>query len=533
MPSFPTLVLRKSLDEIAENNNRKMLEEEILPDYLPKHRWFAGKDRRIDTVEIERMLRVPAGTDGDPWLLALLAVRQNEQVVRYQLPLAVDWRESMLKTGSPLLPWTLAKTRRFRYVGALHDATMDDGFARRLAALMSAGDTSDEGLRARAWGDLAEMSLGDEAAVQRFGVEQSNSSVIIGEQVALKVYRKIATGVHPELEIAQYLSHEAGYANTPALLGSLEYMDDAGEPALLAIAQQYLFNQGDGWQVMVEYLDRELEMRALTRSGESGEAAGALADSHEQNLALVERLGQRIAEMHRAFARPTERPAFTPETAGGEELDEWVGHALRQVDDALGSLERNRAALEGRAAAQADAVLQARTLAEARIRAAGELDAGVLMTRLHGDLHLGQVLVVERDFYVIDFEGEPARDLAARRNKSSALRDVAGMLRSFDYAAWSAAYKLMERRPDATDTILADALAWRDQAVTRFLDGYREHLGDCDVWPGSEEDGWRLLDLFLLEKAFYELGYELANRPQWLDIPLAGIVTLLNSRRGA
>ena len=533
MPSFPTLVLRKSLDEIAENDNRRMLEEEILPDYLPKHRWFAGKDRRIDKVAIERVLRVPAATGGDPWLLALLTVRQNEQPVRYQLPLAVDWRESMLKPGSPLLPWTLAKTRRFRYVGALHDATMDDGFARRLAALMSAGDTSDNGLRARAWGGLAEMSFGDEVTVQRFGVEQSNTSVIIGEQVALKVYRKIATGVHPELEIAQYLTHEAGYANTPALLGSLEYMDETGEPALLAIAQQYLYNQGDGWQVMVEYLDRELETRALTRSGESGEAADALADSHEQNLALAERLGQRIAEMHRAFARPTERPAFTPETAGGEALDQWVGHALRQVDEALASLERNRAALEGRAAVQADAVLQARTLAEARIRAAGELDAAVLMTRLHGDLHLGQVLVVERDFYVIDFEGEPARDLAARRNKSSALRDVAGMLRSFDYAAWSAAYKLMERRPDATDTILADALAWRDQAVARFLDGYREHLGDCGVWPDSEEDGWRLLDLFLLEKAFYELGYELANRPQWLDIPLAGIVTLLNSRRGA
>jgi len=532
MPNFLTLVFRKSLDEIADSNNRKMLEEEILPDYLPMHRWFAGKDRRIDAVEVERMVHIPAGAGRDPWLLGMLTIRQGEQRVRYQLPLAVDWRESTLKPGSPLLPWTLAKTRRFRYVGALHDATMNDSFSRCLVTLMRDGSQSDNGLRARAWGSLGDMSLGDDVTIRRFGVEQSNTSVIIGDQVALKIYRKIATGVHPELEIAQYLSQEAGYANTPALLGSLEFVDETGEPALLAIAQQYLFNQGDGWHVMVDYLDRELEMRALSRSGESADAGDALVDSHEQNLALAERLGQRIAELHRAFARPTERAAFAPEAATREELGAWVDQALRQADDALESLERNRAALEGRTGVQADAVLQARARAAARIRAAGELGAGILMTRLHGDLHLGQVLVVERDFYVIDFEGEPARDLAERRNKSSALRDVAGMQRSFDYAAWSAAYKLMERRPDAAETILADALAWRDEAVARFLRGYREHLGDCGVWPEHEEDGWRLLDLFLLEKAFYELGYELANRPQWLAIPLAGIVSLLDSERG-
>jgi maltose alpha-D-glucosyltransferase / alpha-amylase len=319
MPSFLTLVLRSSLDELGNDKNRKMLETEILPDYLPKHRWFAGKDRRIDAVSIEELVSIPGAQD-DPWLLALLAVRQDDQVSRYQMPLAVDWQAGAVRPGSALLSWTLAKTRRFRYVGALHDATMNDAFAHRVLALMHGESASVDTLRARAWGSLKQQPMEANAAVRRFGVEQSNSSVIVGDQVALKVFRKISLGDHPELEIAQYLTQEAGYQNTPALLGSLELVNPSGEASLLAIAQQYLFNQGDGWQVIVEYLDRELELRALHRDGsaepaEAGEAGEAGDDSHQHNLALVERLGQRIAGLHRAFARPTDDPAFSPERA--------------------------------------------------------------------------------------------------------------------------------------------------------------------------------------------------------------------------
>jgi maltose alpha-D-glucosyltransferase / alpha-amylase len=527
MPGFPTLVLRKSVGEVAQDRNRRMLEEEILPDFLPKHRWFAGKDRPIDRVRLEHVLSIPSGKE-DPWLVALLAVEQGAHTAHYQLPLAVKWSESALRPGSALLPWTLARTRRFRYVGALHDAMLEDSFPRGLVELMRGRSLPGDSLRGRAWEPLEDISLGDEVEVRRFGVEQSNSSIIIGDKVVLKVYRKIAAGTHPELEIARYLTHEAGYANTPALLGSLELVTESGDPTLLAIAQQYLFNQGDGWHFMVEYLDRELEARVLARDGEPGEEVDEY--DHEQNLALAERLGQRVAELHLAFARPTNDPAFAPETVTGADLDDWVEQALEQARDALDALRRMRGTLEGRAAAQADFLLERGELVEDRIRAAGKAGGEIFKTRLHGDLHLGQVLVVERDFYLIDFEGEPARPIEERRRKSSALRDVAGMLRSFDYAAWSAAFKLAERRPAATDTVFADALAWRDAARARFLSGYRQHLGDCRIWPERDEDGRRLLELFLLDKAFYELSYEAANRPRWLAIPLAGIAALLEER---
>jgi maltose alpha-D-glucosyltransferase / alpha-amylase len=196
----------------------------------------------------------------------------------------------------------------------------------------------------------------------------------------------------------------------------------------------------------------------------------------------------------------------------------------------MATLERIRDALHDHARAQADTLLGCRDILEARIRAAARIAPGSLKTRLHGDLHLGQVLVVERDFYVIDFEGEPSRGLPERRRKSSALRDVAGMARSFDYAAWAAAFRLKEKMPAAAEVGLSDALAWRDAALAHFLDGYRRELGDCGIWPARDEDGWRLLDLFVLEKACYEICYEAANRPQWITIPLAGIVALLEDQ---
>jgi maltose alpha-D-glucosyltransferase / alpha-amylase len=524
MPGFLTLVVRKSLEEVARDRNRAMLEEEILPDYLPKHRWFAGKDRAIEGVGIERLLPIPSGGP-DPWLIGLLAVRQGGQVARYQLPLAVAWDESALRPGSALLSWTLARTRRFRYVGALFDASFDDAFARRLLELMRNGEAPEQGLRASAWGELLGMEIREDTEVRRFAVEQSNSSVIVGDAVALKIYRKVAAGMHPELEIGRYLTYEAGYANTPALLGSLEFVDESGRPSLLAIAQQYVLNQGDGWRFMVEYLDRELEHRIVTGDGERGE--GDRLAGHEENLALAERLGQRIAELHRAFARPTDDPAFAPERVTRADLEAWVAQALEQARLAFEALRRARGALSGDAAEQAEALLEREKLVARRIRAAGKVRPGILKTRLHGDLHLGQVLVVERDFHVIDFEGEPARSLEERRRKSSALRDVAGMLRSFDYAAFSAAFKLSERWPDAGDRLRSEAFAWRDAAETHLLSGYRRHLGDCGVWPSSEKDGSRLLELFLLEKGCYELAYEAANRPGWLGIPLAGIIALL------
>ncbi|MEJ2515254.1 MAG: maltose alpha-D-glucosyltransferase [Gammaproteobacteria bacterium] len=527
MPSFLTLVLRKSLEELTTDKNRRMLEEEILPDYLPKHRWFPGKDRAVESVSLDDTLVLPG--PGDPQLLCLLSVRQDGETARYQLPLAVTWDEAALRPGSATLSWTLARTRRFRYVGALHDAMFSDEFACRLLQLMRGELPTDERLVVAGWDALKDLALGEDTEVRRFGVEQSNTSVVVGGRVALKLFRKLAAGIHPELEMVRYLTHEAGFRNTPALLGSVEMTDATGQPTALAIAQEYLFNQGDGWQYVTNYLDRELEARAMGRDQASGELP---AVDHEENLQLIERLGQRVAEMHVALARPTPDPAFSPKRSTAKDAQAWARNARRQSREAFSALRRIQPSLEGPTAERAKALLERQKDVDAFIRAAAAGRPDVLIARLHGDLHLGQVLVVERDFYIIDFEGEPARPLDARREKSSALRDVAGMLRSFDYAAWSAAFEFSRRQPNAGQASRQDAMAWRDAAQARFLAGYRSGIGDCGVWPDSDAEGLRLVELFLVEKALYELAYEAANRPAWLDIPLAGLLALLDAAPG-
>jgi len=522
MPEFVTLVLRRGFSEVLEGKNRALLEQDILPAFLPNHRWFAGKDRAIDAVTIEDSLAVTPTGGGDGYLLALIGVRQGGEHHLYQLPLAAHWSEEALRPASAGLPFTLAKLRRFRTIGALQDATLEDAFARSLLRLMR-GEEALPGLAGASYPELDALDLGPDAPVRRVGVEQSNSSLIVGEAAVVKLYRRPVAGEHPELEVVRYLTREAGFANTPTLLGSLAFEREGGQRVPLAIAQALVFNEGDGWRVMLNYLDRELEERHFER--ERGEAAGEIA--HDANLALIERLGQRTAEMHRAFARPTEDPAFAPEPVRRDNVVAWRNAAMGELERALAALERALPGLAVETAERARMLVGRKDELRARIEAMAGEAAGAVKTRLHGDYHLGQVLVSERDFYVIDFEGEPAKPIAERRAKHSALRDVAGMIRSFDYAAAAAALQIAERLPDGAETAWADALAWRDGAIRRFLASYRSALGDCAVWPADPAQGFDLVALFALEKATYEVCYEAANRPGWLHIPIGGLEALL------
>ena len=518
IPEFYTLVVRRRFQDIIEGKNRETLKRDILPTFLPNHRWFAGKDRPIDSVRLEDGLTFGRSGEEDGYLLLLLAVEQEGETHRYQLPLAPHWDEEALRPASPDLPFTLAKLRRFRTIGALQDATISAEFARSVLRLIRGEGAIDRRLRAEAFGELEALDL-DAAEVRRVGTEQSNSSVIVGDKAVLKIYRHLEAGTHPELEVVRYLTREAGFENTPALLGSLALEAEAGETTALAIVQALVFNEGDGWRVMLNYLDRELEERHFER--ERAETAEDIADA--ANLALVERLAHRTAEMHRAFARASEDPAFAPEPALAADLERWKEGAAAALDRAMAALARVRERLDTDAKETAGRILEGRDALRRHVEAIAVDPGGMAKTRLHGDYHLGQVLVAERDFYIIDFEGEPSKSVEERRMKTAALRDVAGMIRSFDYAAHAAAGRVAARLPDGARTVRADAMYWRDAAVRRFLAGYREHLGDCGVWPADAASGLRLIELFVLEKAAYELAYEAANRPDWVHIPLAGL----------
>jgi maltose alpha-D-glucosyltransferase/alpha-amylase len=350
---------------------------------------------------------------------------------------------------------------------------------------------------------------------------------VIGNRLVLKTYRKLAPGAQPDIEIGRFLVEKARFANTPPLLGAIERVGADGQTTALAAAFGFVRNQGDGWVYTVEYLQRTLDQLRLVAAAEHPESAALAHEPHAFYLAQARVLGQRTAELHRALATPTADAAFAAEPITRGDLRSWQRAARHQAEAAFRALKHALPKLEGADRDHAQALLTRRKGWHARIDALGEADISAVKTRIHGDYHLGQVLVAQNDFYILDFEGEPARPLAERRAKSSPLKDVAGMLRSFDYAAWAAVVGLTEAHPGSADVVRSLAEAWRKATVQTFLDAYRETIAGCPSYPEDELEAGRLLDFFLLDKALYEICYEAANRPDWIRIPLNGVASVL------
>jgi maltose alpha-D-glucosyltransferase/alpha-amylase len=323
-------------------------------------------------------------------------------------------------------------------------------------------------------------------------------------------------GTHPEIEFGIFLN-EVGYANTPPFLGAM-FHNGEGTGSGVAIVQGYVRNQGDGWTHASNHLDRVL---AISPSADENSPEVPDAQSY---LTLISTLGRRIAELHQALASPTADADFKAEEITKDDLTLWRDEALATATQAFALLREALPRLTAERRTEAEALLKRE--AECT-RAVSNLVSGKfkgIKTRVHGDLHLGQVLVAQADWYVIDFEGEPAKDLATRRRKYPAMKDIAGMMRSFDYAAQAALQRAAVTEGVADAGNIARAQDWRDQSSAAFLSGYREVLGD----GADADEAERLLQFYTLEKACYELSYESANRPDWIWIPVRGIAAVLD-----
>jgi maltose alpha-D-glucosyltransferase/alpha-amylase len=368
---------------------------------------------------------------------------------------------------------------------------------------------------------------GDDLAslpIERPKAQSSNTIVMVEERLLLKAYRRLRTGVNPELEVGRHLTDVLHFPHCAPLAGALEYVGDDGTSMTLALVQGHVANQGDGWDYTIDYLARYFELR---RGATEPEAP----DVHGGYLALVEMLGRRTAELHLAFAAPTDDAAFAPEpllTADLAVQRQRIGEDLGSV---LELLRSRLAQLPSPAQNIAQSLLGQRRALQALIdNSDGGTPPGeaprALKTRIHGDYHLGQVLVTKNDFTIIDFEGEPGRTLEARRAKVSPVRDVAGMLRSFGYAAQSA-LRAAAGKDQAPETLVPLAAQWQQQARAAFLLAYDAVAGGAGLYD-TLEPGAGLLGLFELDKALYELRYELNNRPDWVGIPLQGLLDLLS-----
>ena len=516
LPEFMTLTTRDGrIDTAVAGREGRQLEADVMPHFLPRQRWFASKDKAIRKVSL-----TPLAEMEGPHALAVLDVALDGGAERYFLPLSAIWGDDALAQGAPTLPYTLAKLRRGPRVGALADGTGDPTLARALLDALRA----DARLRT-ANGEIVFRGSDALRGVEDLGDprpipgEQSNASIVFGDAAVMKVYRRLREGVQPEIEVARFLT-EVGFGNTPALLGSVELVPGEGEPTSLASAFAFVRNQGDAWAYLTDALARDLDEAAI--SGEEQEFPFTL------DLGVL--LGRRTAGMHRALATPTDDPAFAAEPMGAAEFATLVDEVSGELDRVLADLERAQATLPASAAEAARAVLDRRGELSARVEALRAVEPSGMRTRIHGDYHLGQVLVVQNDVSIIDFEGEPKRSIAERRAKSSPLRDVAGMLRSLDYAAAAA---LRDRPPAAVEEerVPRRAEAWRRRARAQFLDAYREEIAGSPAHPEAAA-GAALLDLFLIQKAAYEVGYEMAFRPDWVGIPLAGLLAILDGEPG-
>jgi maltose alpha-D-glucosyltransferase/alpha-amylase len=303
-----------------------------------------------------------------------------------------------------------------------------------------------------------------------------------------------------------------------------------GSPTALAIVQRFLRNQGDAWSWLLDQLKGELDTIALIPAQESIQVEDALASL----LQTVRTLGRRTAELHLAFATPTDDPAFSLEPMTMDDVRAAADDARRQGEKAFAAVVRLSRQAEGPAREAMEALLERREECWRLIERCVEVPDGAVKTRIHGDYHLGQVLIVQNDLMIVDFEGEPSRPVEERRAKGSPLRDVAGMLRSFAYVAETAARDVdLHFASRETDRLYEIARAAHQLSRTAFLESYREVAEGTPIWTADERSRWNLLDLHLLGKALYEINYEAGHRPDWIDIPIQGVLSILDQERSA
>jgi maltose alpha-D-glucosyltransferase/alpha-amylase len=472
---------------------------------------------------------VPIAHGNDHFLAAIVEVSGQHGISRYFLPLTIRWtRYTAIDKGPASV---LAAVRRGAREGVLLDAAAEPEFISALLATINAGETvGADGPRIefRPTDSFAAEPPAEIKNVAAIAREQSNSSVIVDNKYVVKVLRRITAGIHPEIEVGRFLADVAHFENAPRLLGSAELVE-GDERSAIAVVHAYVENQGDAWSVTANGLDRLVEEQRLT-------AAETVADTLEtaSMLQRMRQIGRRTAELHLAFACSNDIPAFAPEPISSDDVARWTDTGLSRAQTVFTLLERHRHELQEPAAHLVQRLLDRRAVVERAIEAGRGTHFDGLKIRHHGDFHLGQVLIAKDDAYILDFEGEPRRPLDERRAKAPPARDVAGFLRSIDYAVSAAIARAPDLNPEDRAALNRKLRGWARHLADAYWESYREALGENSrLWPSDEGQTRSLLDRFLLEKAMYEVEYELSNRPAWAHIPLEAVLTLLEPEEAA
>jgi trehalose synthase-fused probable maltokinase len=513
--------------------------EQTLPAILRTRRWFGGKARDIAGVQIIDSIPIPS--DSTARVLLIRVAYADGGVETYNLPLATAFGKEAdrIRRECPhavIAPLVLRKPHSGGS-GLLYDALWNRGLGLTLLGAIDQNwtlpgvDGSIQATRTQAFADCVPSQTDLEPVVM--GADQSNTSIAYGGRAILKFYRRMGEGTNPDVEIGRALTRNQ-FPYVPAVAGELEYRNRQGIPGTLGVLQKFVPNHGDGWQQSLEVFDQFIER---IRNEHLWDERPSAAPSHRLDLAQAEysaaarrligpylesaaRLGNRTAELHLALSRIADDPAFAPELLTPEYRRSRHESMVKGVAETFSLVKERVALLPTRVRAMANMLVELKPELHRIFDAFRNVESPVPLIRCHGDYHLGQVLCTGNDFIIIDFEGEPAQPLAERRMKHPPVMDVAGMIRSFHYVPFAFLNsKGMEQCPWTS--------FWSGWASAAFLKGYLELAMGKLFWPQDPEVVQLLFDVYVMNKALYELRYELNNRPDWVEIPLRGLVELL------
>ncbi len=539
------LLVGTAWDRALDGHVRVLLEREYLAPFLQRQRWYGAKSRTIRTARISDWGLLKGGPE--PIFFALVDLDyESGPLERYVMVIGMVSAAAAETVNTEAPQSVIARVTGARR-GVMYEAGRSETVAEILLSAMEAGQvlrTRRGALRAvasdayRAWKrDNPERRT--TPRVVPIGGEQSNSSIAFDNRLILKLFRRVEPGPNPDVELERQLSGRFGVSLIPAFFGSLHYerLDEA--PSDVAILEPLVANQGTAWDQALHEVTRFFE-RVITREGTAQtlpparppagaplEIPPAVQETVGPYLAAARLLGQRTAELHLALAADRDDPAFAPEPLTAGEVVEASRRMTAHAQQIVGMLEQSFDRLSPAAAPLARQVIGAREEISARLAALEDRRPIVEKIRVHGDFHLGQVLWSQGDFVILDFEGEPARSLEERRAKQLAAKDVAGMLRSFSYAAIAGLNAFAGARAAEVERLQPWARIWQGWSAALYMEGYRAASAGASFVPSDGSVFDALLNVFLLDKAMYELGYELNHRPDWLPIPLTGIVELL------
>jgi len=537
---LPLLKTEISWERLLDNYNEvRVIERRVLPPFMRKCRWFGGKAKAVAKTSLHQA--IPVKVEGDTYFLAIVEVHYVQRLPElYFIPLTFAASDNILDRVEYTAQSVICRAEIQGKAGFIMDASYDKVFRDFLFVSMR----KELRLRDDNGGTLefnssvfARIDKNKEIDSKILKSDQSNTAIIYNDQYFFKFYRKLEKEINPDLEIVRFLSEHTTFQNSPKYAGSIEYQDAQGKTIVFGLLQEKVENQGEAWGMAVDSVGRFYErVMAGAKTIKLPKLVNKSAIRFEDAPEIIQefigrglyermvRLGQRTAEMHLALASDSNNPAFAAENFTSNYQRALYSSLRKLVRDRFSLLESSMSKLVPETQEMARKVLAMEDKILEYFSEVYQVKISAVKTRTHGDFHLGQVLFTGKDFVIIDFEGEPGLSFSERRLKKNPLKDVAGMMRSIHYAAFGKILLNENYRDRDLEFLESWADQWQHYVSRFYLGAYMERMGMGTKLAADQDI---LVRIFLLEKAIYELGYELNGRPDWTIIPLRGIYYLM------